>query len=297
MTRERIRAMEAPRKYPDELRERATRMAVEARRDPATRAGAIQRTGHQLGVHPEALRGWVKRAEIDDGARAGTSSVDAGASLNSNARFVSCGKPTRSCAPRARCSPRRRSTADWGDRGLPGSVSRPVRGRLDQSRADRAPPADRPVHLLRGQAAGHSLRGRAGRGLRREPGIRPMGGQRRVYGVRKLWHAARRAAHTCGRDQVGRLMRLAGITGAVRGRHTTKTTYRDHAASRHPDLIERAWSTPERPDRWWVADFTYCWTLNRFCCTAFCVDVHSRRILGWRVMSSKTTPTADLGLG
>ncbi len=45
-----------------------------------------------------------------------------------------------------------------------------------------------------------------------------------------------------------------------------------------------------RPDRWWVADFTYCWTLAGFCYTAFCVDVYSRRILGWRVMSSKTTP-------
>ncbi|BCK53887.1 hypothetical protein NWFMUON74_16590 [Nocardia wallacei] len=45
-----------------------------------------------------------------------------------------------------------------------------------------------------------------------------------------------------------------------------------------------------RPDQWRVADFTYCWTLAGFCYTAFCVDVYSRRILGWRVMSSKTTP-------
>ncbi len=35
--------MPAPRKYPDELRERATRMAVEARRNAATRDGAIAR--------------------------------------------------------------------------------------------------------------------------------------------------------------------------------------------------------------------------------------------------------------
>ncbi|WP_268788290.1 MULTISPECIES: hypothetical protein [unclassified Nocardioides] len=33
--------MAAPRKYPDELRERATRMAVELRQDPATKQGAI----------------------------------------------------------------------------------------------------------------------------------------------------------------------------------------------------------------------------------------------------------------
>ncbi len=69
--------MAAPKKYSDELRERATRMAVEARRDPATATGAIRRVAEQLGVHPEALRTWVKRAEIDGGVRAGTTSADA----------------------------------------------------------------------------------------------------------------------------------------------------------------------------------------------------------------------------
>ena len=48
--------MAAQRKYPQELRERATRMALEARRDPATVRGAIKRTADQLGLHPEALR-------------------------------------------------------------------------------------------------------------------------------------------------------------------------------------------------------------------------------------------------
>ena len=69
--------MAAPKKYSDELRERATRMAVEARRAPATATGAIRRVAEQLGVHPEALRTWVKRAEIDGGVRAGTTSADA----------------------------------------------------------------------------------------------------------------------------------------------------------------------------------------------------------------------------
>jgi transposase len=69
--------MAAPRKYPDELRERATRPAVEARRDPASVAGAIKRIADQLGVHPEALRMWVKQAETDEGVRPGTTSGDA----------------------------------------------------------------------------------------------------------------------------------------------------------------------------------------------------------------------------
>ena len=69
--------MAAPRKYPDELRERATRLAVDARRDPATRAGALKRIGEQLGINPETLRNWVVQAEIDDGHRPGTTTDDA----------------------------------------------------------------------------------------------------------------------------------------------------------------------------------------------------------------------------
>lgn len=66
----------APRKYSDELRARATRMALDARKDPATSKGAIKRIAEQLGVHPEALRTWVNRSEVDGGLRPGTTSDD-----------------------------------------------------------------------------------------------------------------------------------------------------------------------------------------------------------------------------
>jgi putative transposase len=108
-----------------------------------------------------------------------------------------------------------------------------------------------------------------------------------VYGIRKLWHAAQRAGHPVGRDQVGRLMGIAGIHGAVRGRHRTISTRGDSARPRHPDLVKRGWQTPTGPDQLWVADFSYVWTLAGFCYVAFVVDVFSRRILGWRVSTSK----------
>lgn len=56
--------MAAPRKYPLELRERAVRMYRTA--DPKPQ---IKRLAIDLGVHPEALRGWIRQAEADHGER------------------------------------------------------------------------------------------------------------------------------------------------------------------------------------------------------------------------------------
>jgi transposase InsO family protein len=117
-----------------------------------------------------------------------------------------------------------------------------------------------------------------------------------VYGVRKMWHAARRAGLALGRDQVGRLMRIAGIQGVRRGQHRTTTTTRDERAARHPDLVKRAWSGPTRPDALWVADFTYVWTTCGFAYVSFITDVYSRRILGWRVAMTKTTGLVSAAL-
>jgi transposase len=54
--------MAAPRKYPEELRERAVRLVFESGRP-------IAHVARDLGVHKEALRLWVRRAEADSGRR------------------------------------------------------------------------------------------------------------------------------------------------------------------------------------------------------------------------------------
>lgn len=85
-----------------------------------------------------------------------------------------------------------------------------------------------------------------------------------LYGATELHAPALDAGMQIGRDHVARLMKILRIEGVHRGWPTTVTTVRDLNAPRHPDLIKRAWATPTAPDLWWVADFTYVWTVIGF---------------------------------
>ena len=88
--------MPAPTRYLDELREHATRLVVEARRDPASTPGAIRRIAEQFGDHPEALPTWVAKAETDAGERRARPAATPSASPPWNGRIVSCARPIRS---------------------------------------------------------------------------------------------------------------------------------------------------------------------------------------------------------
>ena len=63
-------------KYPAELRERAVRMVFEAERHEASQWAAICSVAEKLGPKPETVRQWVRRAEIDEGRRAGLSTEE-----------------------------------------------------------------------------------------------------------------------------------------------------------------------------------------------------------------------------
>jgi len=111
-----------------------------------------------------------------------------------------------------------------------------------------------------------------------------------VYGARKVWRALARKGESVGRDRVARLMRGLGLVGAVRER-SIRTTKPADLAARPADLVERIFAAAA-PNRLWVADLTYVWTIAGFCYTAFIVDVFSRRIVGWRVAASLRTDLA-----
>ncbi len=71
--------MPAPRKYPNELRERSQRLVAEAReQEPGLSLNqAVLRIGPRVGMNPDTLRGWCKQAEVDAGQRPGTTTGDA----------------------------------------------------------------------------------------------------------------------------------------------------------------------------------------------------------------------------
>jgi transposase len=59
----------APRKYPEELRERAIRFALDLVDGPEKLSvnAACRRVGGQLGIVPDSLRNWVQQARIGAG--------------------------------------------------------------------------------------------------------------------------------------------------------------------------------------------------------------------------------------
>ena len=108
-----------------------------------------------------------------------------------------------------------------------------------------------------------------------------------MYGARKVWLQLRREDIHVARCTVERLMKAAGLHGVVRGA-TIKTTKPNAAAPRPEDLVERQF-TAQRPNQLWVVDFTYVATWVGFVYVAFCIDVFSRMITGWRAAKSMTT--------
>jgi putative transposase len=94
-----------------------------------------------------------------------------------------------------------------------------------------------------------------------------------VYGAGKVWLQLRREGSQVARCTVERLI---------------KTTKPDPKVARPQDLVERQFSA-QRPNQLWVVDFSYVASWVGFVYVAFCIDVFSRMITGWRAAKSMTT--------
>ena len=63
-------------RYPAEVRERAVRMVFEHEGEHGSQWAAISSIAAKLGMTPETLRKWVRRAETDEGLRPGLTTTE-----------------------------------------------------------------------------------------------------------------------------------------------------------------------------------------------------------------------------
>ena len=138
-------------KYPDELRERATRMTLDALADPARAKGAIRRIADELGVHPEALRTWVKKAQIDQGTRPGTTTDQAQRIKELEKEVRELRRANAILKSASACLSRRSVSAHLVDLPVHRLPQEGVRGLADLQGAHWRRSQDRPEHLLRSQ--------------------------------------------------------------------------------------------------------------------------------------------------
>ncbi|NEB06388.1 IS3 family transposase [Streptomyces sp. SID13726] len=268
--------MPAPRKYPDELRERAIR-------EVRTTGRPVAHVAKDLGIHKEALRQWVRQAEADHGERDDrltTAERDELRQLRKENAELKRANEILKAASVFFCP---------GDRPSPDEAEQVI-DHLRQMDLG-VDPVCRVLELSPSTYFARKKRPKSARRLRDEQ-LMPMieeihaqsGG---TYGARRITRALRRKAVDVARCTVERLMAELDLEGVVRGQRR-RTTIPELSAPRPPDLVDRDF-TASQPDQLWVADMTYVRTWSGWAYVAFVLDVFSRMIVGWQIANHMRT--------
>jgi transposase InsO family protein len=102
---------------------------------------------------------------------------------------------------------------------------------------------------------------------------------RGTYGSPRVHRELRGRGVRVGKKRIERLMREHGIA-AKRKRRFRRTTDSNHPHPIAPNLLARRFDV-ELPNRAWVTDVTYVWTLEGWLYLAAILDLCSRRVVGW----------------
>ncbi len=94
---------------------------------------------------------------------------------------------------------------------------------------------------------------------------------------------------TACRNTVARAMREMGLASRVSKAFTPTTTQADPTKSPAPNTLDRDF-TATRPNQKWVTDITYLLTTQGWVYVAVVLDLFSRKIVGWSISDSLSTP-------
>ncbi|HLT99341.1 MAG TPA: IS3 family transposase, partial [Burkholderiaceae bacterium] len=274
-------------KFSPEVRERAVRMVQEHRDEYRSQWAAVQSIAPKIGCSGHTLLQWVQRAEVEAGTRPGLPQAEQ-ERIKALEREVKelrrANEILKSASGFFRSSGARPRTEE-------------INAYIDQHRylygvepiceVLQVAPSAYWRHAAR--CRNPELRSqRAKRDERLMVHVQRVWEQNfRVYGARKIWKQLAREGVAVARCTVERLMRHLGIEGVRRGKRV-RTTIPDSEAACPRDLVKRHFEA-DRPNRLWVADFTYVSTWQGWLYVAFVIDAYAKRIVGWRASSSMTT--------
>lgn len=102
--------------------------------------------------------------------------------------------------------------------------------------------------------------------------------------------------YTISQKTVARMMQELGLRATPEERYVV-TTDSNHDLHIYPNLLNREFNV-EEPNRVWVADITYIWTLEGWVYLSTVMDLFSRKIVGWSMDSNmkKELPLKSLNM-
>jgi putative transposase len=108
-----------------------------------------------------------------------------------------------------------------------------------------------------------------------------------TYGSPRVWREVNGWGFHSSTNRVARLMRLAGLKARKARRALPFDTgvRPEHAIA--PNHLDREFHA-DAPNKRWVADFTYIWTVEGWLYFAVVLDLFSRRVVGWSMRKDMT---------
>ena len=121
----------------------------------------------------------------------------------------------------------------------------------------------------------------------------------KCYGSPRMHKELVARGKACSENTVASLMREHGVAAKTKRKYKA-TTDSAHALPIADNVLNREFEQ-DAPDRVWLADITYIWTIEGWLYLAAVLDAYSRKVVGWsmspRMQGSLVTDALQMALG